>query len=777
MKTFHRLLLIGGAMGLLFVASLAAALRQLALGARVDRMRSQAESLRAEILLSAVYGADLVAARQRNDNAAEQESIRLLRGCLRRAGECVAGLEARAAEEDDPAGVLGLPPGDARDLLDLWRRHGEAAEDVISGRAASRSLEALRAGSLGLAQRLGTAAAAAERRRETCRRGAVWTLAVACVVELALIGLALWRLHTDVFAGVERVLENLQLLSSGNLSPEAAALPAGGRGEFGQVTHYLRRFLERLREADRTKDRFLAAMSHEIRTPMTGVIGFLGNLRETPLNEAQRQYLRVIESSARNLLRVINEILDFSKLSAGRVELEEVAFDLTRLAEDSVAMARHLAGSKPVRVLLDINGLGAGVIRGDPTRLRQVLDNLLGNAVKFTDRGEVRLAIEGADLGGGRLEVRVAVSDTGIGIAPEQQRELFQPFRQADAGTTRRYGGTGLGLCIASGLVELMGGRLSVESRPGAGTTFRFAFASRAAPATEQVQVSGHHRITLPPGALGKYWALLVDDTPTTLFLMETICQSIGLPYRTAANGKEAVELARQQRFDLIFMDIQMPIMDGYDAIRAIRALENSGGTQIVALTASAFQEDIEKALGAGSTGFLAKPFERDQLLLCIAQHLDIPVERELREPLEAGDTREEMLLRQMYDFMAEQYRISLGEIKMILAQSVADWRPLLEDLRVFARRGDWEEVRALMHRLKGQLASIGLPLYADRAAMVTAAIRSGQTEGLRAETETFTAELGAVFRAIEQEVTLDLRVEERNAASVAGDRGLPRPG
>ena len=599
-------------------------------------------------------------------------------------------------------------------------------------------------------------------RGRRCGRCCGWGL-----VQVVLVGLALWRLQVDVFAGLDGTLENMQLLGSGTLSPEAT-LPEQGRGEFRQITRTLNRFLERIRESDRTKDRFLAAMSHEIRTPMNGVIGFLGNLRETPLNEQQRQYVRVIESSARSLLRVLNEILDFSKLTAGRMELEEVAFDLPGVAEDCVAMARQLVRGKPVKVVLETSGLEGGVIRGDPTRLRQILDNLLGNAAKFTERGEIRLRIEAVPLPDERLELRLAVHDTGIGIPPDRQRDLFKPFTQAEAGTTRKYGGTGLGLCIAAQLTELMGGRLSAESRPGEGSTFHFTLVSRLARAEEQVQLSGHYRILLPAGALRKFWALLVDDTPTNLFLMETICQSIGLPYRTASNGKEAVELAQTQRFDLIFMDIQMPIMDGYTAIREIRKLDHSGGTQIIALTASAFQEDVDRALGAGSTGFLAKPFERDHLLLCIAQHLDVHVERELREPLEAHDSREGMLVRQMYDFMREQYQISLGEIKMILAQSVADWRPLLDDLRVFGRRADWDEVRTLMHRLKGQLAAIGLPLFAERAGSVTAAIRAGQTEALRGEIEAFTAELSAVFVALEQEVTL--------MTASAGKAPPPRP-
>ncbi|MBN2450159.1 MAG: response regulator, partial [Lentisphaeria bacterium] len=499
-----------------------------------------------------------------------------------------------------------------------------------------------------------------------------------------------------------------------------------------------------------------ANMSHEIRTPMNGVIGFLGNLSETPLNEQQRQYLRVIESSARSLLRVINSILDYSKLSAGRMELEEVPFDLARLLEDCTAVTRRLVQGKPVRVVCDCDGLEHPVIRADPTRLRQVLDNLLGNAAKFTERGQIRLHVQARAADEERLHLAFEVEDTGIGIPAEHQAHLFDAFAQADSGTTRKYGGTGLGLCIAASLVRLMGDELTVRSRPGEGSLFAFALKVRMARPEEQVQLSGHYRIVLPAGALRRYWALLVDDTPTNLFLMETICQGIGLPYRTACNGREAVELAQRQRFDLVFMDIQMPVMDGYTAIREIRKLPNSGTTQIIALTASAFAEDVERALGAGSTGFLAKPFERDQLLLCIAQHLDIPAEKELREPVEGGDTREEMLTRQIHDFMREQYQIRLGEIKMILAQTVANWRPLLDDLRVFSRRGDWEEVRAITHRLKGELGSIGLTHFAEVSGDITARIRSGRTESLREEVEAFTEELANAFRIVEKDVTVE---------------------
>ncbi|NLF17743.1 MAG: response regulator [Lentisphaerae bacterium] len=756
MKTFSRIVLLTALLLAVLTAGLLLAGLQVRRAGQAATLLALCQDLRAEVLLTATYAADLVSARQRADGLVEQESIRLLQGSIAHSRQLLEQLPpARpglgvAADSDDARGLM--------EAAELWRRTCDAAESVVASRAVSHHLEAVRSHSVDLVQRLKALAAVAERRHSASRGAAAGVLVGTGLTMAMLLALGLWRLQVEVFADMRRTVESLQLLGSGNLSADVR-LPVEGCGEFRQVTHYLNRFLERIRDADRTKDRFLAAMSHEIRTPMNGVIGFLGNLRETPLNEQQRQYLRVIESSARSLLRVINEILDFSKLSAGRMDLEEVAFDLPRLAEDCVAMARQVVRGKPVKVHLELQGLEGVIIRGDPTRLRQVLDNLLGNAAKFTDRGEVRLRLEATPQGDDALEVRLAVSDTGIGITPEQQAELFRPFTQAEAGTTRKYGGTGLGLCIAASLVELMGSRLEVESRPGEGTTFRFVLHTRTARPEEQVHLSGHYRITLPTGALRSYWALLVDDTPTNLFLMETICQSIGLPYRTATNGREAVDLAREQRFDLIFMDIQMPVMDGYTAIREIRQLPTSGGTQIIALTASAFQEDVDRALGAGSTGFLAKPFERDHLLLCIAQHLDVAVQRELREPVEGGqDSREEVLVRQMYDFMREQYQISLGEIKMILAQAVSDWRPLLDDLRVFARRSDWQGVRAIMHRLKGQLAAIGLLAFAERAGGITAAIRAEQTATLQAGIETFTADLGAVFKVLEQEVTLDTR-------------------
>lgn len=515
---------------------------------------------------------------------------------------------------------------------------------------------------------------------------------------------------------------------------------------------------ERFQKELQLKDNFFASMSHEIRTPLNGLVGFLSNLAETPLNEQQKQFLRIIDSSARSLMHVINQILDYSKIQAGRLALEEIAFDLHNFVEERVAVARQLAKSKPLKVHLEFKGSQPQIIRADAGRLRQVLDNLLNNAVKFTDRGEVVLEVSCRKESESDPfeQVDFAVRDSGVGIPFNVQQRLFKPFAQADDTIARRYGGTGLGLSISSALVKLMGGQMNLRSRPGEGSCFSFTLRVLSAKPEEQVRISELYRVILPRTELKKYWALLVDDTPTNLFLLETICQSVGLPYRTAENGREALELCRQQRFDLIFMDIQMPIMDGYTAIREIRKLDNSGRTHIIALTASAFQEDIDRALGAGSTGFIPKPFERDQLLLCIADALEVTPERKFREPQVPQETSEGAIVRRMHDFMREQYQISLGEIKMILAQTVADWRPVLDNLTTYAQQGNAEETIAILQRLKGQLVSIGLLDHSEQTVTMMEAFRSADRNAGQILVTNFCQSLSRIFKVLEQEVTVN---------------------
>ena len=756
MKTRHKLMLV-----LAFLA-VAVALLAVVLGARsarglaFGRAAQAAEQLRAEVLLHAVYAVNVVVARQNTDSTREGEVSNLLRTGLNSVEKGAQYLSRGGGPDRLPPATDPSIRGSCDEFLQLWANYRDALRDVLDGRSVLRNRDFALSASIELANRVAEIARAYERKgAQALSASRNWLIGlVLLTLSGALAAAALLR--KGFLTPLDRIAERLRLMSSGRL-PLGTRIPNEEGGEVADLGRQLDLLVERLGEADRTKDRFLATMSHEIRTPLNGVIGFLGNLETTELNEQQQQYVRIIDSSARALLHVINEILDFSKLKAGKMELELVAFDLATLLRETIAVTRQMAHRRTVKVVLDLaEDDGVEVIRGDPTRLRQVLGNLLSNAVKFTEEGEVRLAATCEPLHEGRVAVSFAVSDTGVGIAPSAQRRLFEAFSQAETSTTRKFGGTGLGLCIAADLVSLMGGKLTVESRIGDGTRFTFRVEVDRARPEEQVQLSPHYTIKLPPGALKKHWALLVDDTPTNLFLLETICQNIGLPYMTAVNGQEAVDKVRQFKFDLVFMDIQMPVMDGYTAIRRIRELENGQAAQIIALTASAMQEDIEKALGAGSTGFMAKPFERNQLLLCIAEHLGIPAERELRPIHSTHESPQELTVRRMYDYMREKYQISLGEIKLVLAQSVANWRPHLDDLGVFGKKGNWEAVRPIAHQLKGQLAAIGLPEFADMADEMTRGIRDRNVEGLTALIERFVAELGAVFKAAERGVTLD---------------------
>jgi len=506
--------------------------------------------------------------------------------------------------------------------------------------------------------------------------------------------------------------------------------------------------------ANHSKDHFFAAMSHEIRTPLNGIIGFLSNLAETRLNDQQQQYLQIIESSARALLHVINEIMDYSKIRAGQMVLENVPFNIRTLLEERIAVSKQLAKNKNLKVSLDFPGTDPVIIRADPIRIRQIIDNLLNNAVKFTEHGEVILEIRQRNKTEEKIDLEIAVQDSGIGIPLKQQNQLFKPYSQADSTISRRYGGTGLGLSISSKLVKLMGGELKLKSKPDEGSCFSFVLHTVPARPEEEVHLSGMYRIILPTTELKKHWALLVDDTPTNLFLLETICQSVGLPYRTAENGRAALHLCQKQRFDLIFMDMQMPIMDGYTAIREIRKLPNSARTNIIALTASAFQEDIDQAFGAGSTGFIPKPFERDQLLICIAEALSIKPERELREATTTQESYEESTVRHMHDFMRDQYQISLGEIKMILAQTVADWRPILDNLTVYTQQGNADETIAILQKLKGQLAAIGLLEYSEHTTTIMDIIKEGDSKKAQLMISSFVQRLGRIFKNLEQNVT-----------------------
>jgi PAS domain S-box-containing protein len=388
--------------------------------------------------------------------------------------------------------------------------------------------------------------------------------------------------------------------------------------------------------ANLAKSQFLANMSHEIRTPMNGVLGTTELLLDTPLTPIQRQYAQIVHESGQLLLRVINDILDFSRIEAGKLELESVAFDLHAALAGTISLHAERAASKGLALEFRVGDEVPKVVSGDPGRLRQVIGNLLSNAIKFTERGRVQLDVSLAQSAGitgtepvapQRTLLRFEVSDTGIGIAPDACAQLFKPFSQADSSTTRKYGGTGLGLVICKQLAEAMGGEIGVRSEPAKGSVFWFTAAlppavqpaptsaGTVSPPAETIALAGAKRI------------LLAEDNPVNQQVALYMLESLGCTVDLANDGRAAVASFGRGNYDAILMDCQMPEMDGFEATRVIRELEikrdRTRRVPIIALTANAMEGDRERCIASGMDDYLSKPFTRDQLLETLHRRLD----------------------------------------------------------------------------------------------------------------------------------------------------------
>ena len=380
---------------------------------------------------------------------------------------------------------------------------------------------------------------------------------------------------------------------------------------------------EMAERANEAKSMFLATMSHEIRTPMNGVTGMLGQLAQTPLDGEQRQYLRTATESAETLLRILNDILDYSKMEAGKLEIEKTNFSPREAVESAMALLSARAHGKGLSFDADIPADLPAWLVGDPSRLRQILLNLLGNAIKFTEQGGVHVSASHRTCRDGNVEVQFRVRDTGVGLSPRDRSRLFERFSQADSSITRRFGGTGLGLAISKQLAELMDGDIGVSSEAGVGSTFWFSircpFGAAPVAALEP---------TAPARAAGRRLDVLVaEDNQVNQQVIAAILGRQGHRVEIVGNGVEALEALRRRSYDALLMDVQMPEMDGVTAAAAIRRLDGPASRiPIIALTANAMKGDRDRYLDAGMNDYVSKPISERLLFAALERAAGMPV-------------------------------------------------------------------------------------------------------------------------------------------------------
>lgn len=504
--------------------------------------------------------------------------------------------------------------------------------------------------------------------------------------------------------------------------------------------------------ANAAKGRFLAIMSHELRTPMAGVLGMGELLAGSGLKAEQQRLMHTLMGSARTLLDLLNDILDFAKIEAGRVDLEDVDFSIRQVIDDVREVLTPLASAKGNIIETRVHESLTPAQRGDAKRYRQIIMNLVGNANKFTKKGRISIEVKALPIEGGKVLVETTVTDTGVGIAADDRDRLFQPFVQQDTSTSRKYGGTGLGLAICKTLAELMGGRIWLESEPGIGSAFSFTVVLRAGDAANVVSVSDAVRGGASAAAARPLRVLVAEDNETNRMLAIRLLSKMGHAVTAAENGAAAVAEFGRAVFDVVLMDMQMPVMDGPGAMRVIRGQERAPArVPIIALTADAMREHHREYLEAGADVIMTKPV--DWSLLAAEMDRLTGGASAPAAPHAAGAAAHDstpVLDRPLLAEMLEGLGMELPGLLDNMMREVNLYTGLLREA---ARRGETDAARRTAHSLKGLASQFGAPRLAAVAARAEQAAKRGENvEALLAEIEVAGGEAMAALRAWRQE-------------------------
>lgn len=512
-------------------------------------------------------------------------------------------------------------------------------------------------------------------------------------------------------------------------------------------------------EADRAnsaKSDFLAQMSHELRTPLNAITGYLYMLSNTSLDDTQKRYCTNINTASENLLGLINNVLDFSKIESGSLQLEYTDFDLVKLISDTYSIMESTAIAKDIPLRLDISGNLPNFVCGDPLRLRQVLVNLIGNAVKFTDRGEVVFSCKCQETKGRSVVIMFSVSDSGEGIPQDRLESIFEPFIQSDAGVTRRHGGTGLGLPISQSIVKAAsGGKYSIEvtSQLGKGSCFSFLMSFDVAESS-QVQSENGTSQGVP---VEKAVILLVDDNSVNLDIESEILGTYGLQVDTADSGLKAIEYCNSHSPDMIILDLHMPDMDGYETARHIRELPDFGLTPIIALTADVVSGIEQKAYEAGMDGYISKPFRPDDLRKMIYKHLHI--RREMPEKAtEQGDEVFDCVA--CLDALGGSKSILFDIIKRFISEHGSDQKYICQHIEA----GNYMNARIILHDVIGISGNLCCRRLHESAKALSDILKSDAPQN--ADTKDFEEQWEKAVSRLEEFLQLDDDSMVQNAES-----------